>query len=88
MHVSGDPEPNLYGTFRPRGCDTIDELLDPVLPDHPRSDLDLLRRNRGDHREVSQLLRLQAPGLTLSEPALIDHVPTLSNICSRNQADL
>ena len=88
MDVTRDAEPNADSTLRPGGRDTIYELLDPVLPEDPCTNL--LRRDRGGHRgghwQVSQLLRLQAPGLTLSKATLVDHETTLPNIRSSHPA--
>ena len=71
MEVADGPEPRTDGPLRPGHRDTIDELLDPVLPDDPHADL--LRSCGGRHREVARLLRLQTPGLTLREVSLVDH---------------
>ena len=79
MEVAGDPEPHTDGPLRPRHRDTIDELLDPVLPDDPHADL--LRSCGGRHREVAKLLRLQAPGLTLGKATLVDHEQSVWIIC-------
>ena len=73
MHVTGDTETNTDCTLRPRGRDTINELLDPVLPDNPRPHL--LRSDRGGYWEVAQLLSNEAPWLTLCEATLVDHEP-------------
>lgn len=73
VHVARDAESDSYGTLCPRDRDTIDELLDPVLPDNPRPDL--LRRDRPGHWHVSKLLNFKAPGLTLRKATLVDHEP-------------
>ena len=58
-------KPNSHRTTSPRGGIAGHQFLDPVFPDDPRTNL--LGFDRGGHRQVSQLLRLKAPGLTLSK---------------------
>ena len=73
MHVTGDSKPNPNSALRPCCRDTIDELLDSVFPDNPCPNL--LRSERGRHWQVSELLRLKAPGLALRKATLIGHEP-------------
>lgn len=71
MHVPRDAKPNKDSAFRPRDRKGSDEFFDPVLPDDPRPHL--LRRSGGGNRQVYQLLRLEAPGLTLRKATLVNH---------------
>ena len=79
VHAAWDTESDSYGASCPRDRDTINELLDPVLPDNPRPNLK--RCHRGGHWQLSQLRRLEAAGLTLRKTTLVHHQPSFSNTC-------
>jgi hypothetical protein len=65
----------MLSTLGPRGRNGFGELFDPVLPDNPYAHL--LWRIGGGDRQIYQLLRLEAPGLTLGKATLVDHEPKL-----------
>lgn len=78
------PEPDPDGTFGPCGRVPVDKFLDAVFPNNPSCHR-RWRRRRG-HREVPQLLRLQAPGLAQSDTRSVRHLPRVGHLFDADTA--